>query len=139
MFFDPDGAELDWIVGYGPPAEDFQKKIDLVLQGVGTYKDLAAKAAADPRSVEANFRLAEKWEDRYDQAKAAEFYKKVVTLDPDGTKGTTEYGRDKAKVSTPSSPNSTSPPARVPAPTSPCSRLCAKYPDSQIVRTPTAA
>ena len=99
MFFDPDGSELDWIVGYGPPAEDFQKKIDQVIAGNGTYKSLAAKLATDPKNVEALFRLAEKWDDRYDQAKAAELYKQVVALDPNGTKGSTEYGRDKEKVS----------------------------------------
>lgn len=137
MFFDPDGSELDWIVGYGPPPEDFQKKIDLVLQGVGTYKSLAAKVAADPQSVEANFKLAEKWDDRYDQAKAAELYKKVIALDPGGTKGTTEYGRDKVKVSytqlaefnVASSAMSARPPD-----VGPFLAFVMKYPDSQIVK-----
>jgi tetratricopeptide (TPR) repeat protein len=137
MFFDPDGAEVDWIVGYGPPAEDFQKKIDLVIAGTGTYKSIATKVAADPSNVEANFRLAEKWEDRYDQAKTAEFYKKVIALDPDGTKGTTEYGRDKAQVSftqlaefnVASSAMSARPPD-----VAPFLAFVMKYPDSQIVK-----
>jgi len=139
MFFDPDGSEVDWIVGYGPPPEDFQKQIDKVLEGVGTYKSLAAKAAADPQSVEANFRLAEKWEDRYDQAKAAELYKKVIALDPNGAAGTTDYGRGDAKTKVSYTQmaefnlGSNAMSARPPD-VAPYLAFVKKYPDSQIVK-----
>ena len=137
LFFEPDGSELDWIVGYGAPPEDFQKKFDNVLQGIGTYKSLAAKVAADPQNVEANFRLAEKWDDRYNQAKSAELYKQVVALDPTGTKGATEYGREKAMVSftqyaefnVASSAMSARPPDAAPF-----LAFVKKYPDSAIVK-----
>ena len=137
MFFEPDGSELDWIVGYGPPADDFQKQIENVLAGTGTYKSLAAQSAKDPQNVELLFKLAEKWDDRYDQAKSAEFYKQVVALDPDGKKGTTEYGRNKEKVSytqyaefnVASSAFSARPPD-----IAPFLAFTAKYPDSQIVK-----
>jgi tetratricopeptide (TPR) repeat protein len=100
LFFDTDGSELDWIVGYGPPPDGFQKQLEKVLAGTDTYKSLAAKVAADPKNVGLVYKLAQKWDDRYDQAKAAEMYKQVVALDPEGKAGTTEYesGRGQTKV-----------------------------------------
>jgi tetratricopeptide (TPR) repeat protein len=89
MFFDGNGEAVDWILGYEPPAEKYQDQVDKVIKGIGTFKSLMEAYAKDPESVETVFNLGRKYGDRYDQAKAAEFYKKVVALDPDGKKGTT--------------------------------------------------
>ncbi|MCX6561345.1 MAG: hypothetical protein NTZ26_12630 [Candidatus Aminicenantes bacterium] len=91
MFFDGSGEAVDWILGYDPPADKFKDQVDNILKGEGTYKSLMLAFAKDPNAVETVFKLARKYEDRYDQVKAAEFYKKVVALDPDGKKGTTLY------------------------------------------------
>jgi tetratricopeptide (TPR) repeat protein len=99
LFLDPDGSEVDWIVGYSPPAEKYQERIDKVLAGTDTFKSISALYAKDPNNIEAVFKLAEKYSDRYNTEKANEMYKRVVALDPDGNKGSTEYGRDKVKVS----------------------------------------
>jgi len=139
LFYEPDGAELDWIVGYGPPADDFQKQLEKVLAGTDTYKSLAGQVAKDPQNVALVFKLAGKWDDRYDQVKAAELYKQVVALDPSGTKGTTEYGRGPAKdkvsytqyaeFNVASSAFSARPPDAAPF-----LAFVKKYPDSQIVK-----
>jgi tetratricopeptide (TPR) repeat protein len=99
MMLEPDGSELDWIVGYDPPAEDYQAGVDKAFKGIDTYKSLAAQNAKNPQDIAVLFKLAQKWDDRYDQEKAADLYKQVLALDPNGTKGTTEYGRNKEKVS----------------------------------------
>jgi tetratricopeptide (TPR) repeat protein len=95
MFFDPDGTEVDWILGYDPPADQFQVLIEKVLKGEGTLKALNAAYAKDPKSVATVFGLARKWSDRYNVEKAAEFYKQVLVLDPDGKAGTTDYNGTK--------------------------------------------
>jgi len=95
LVFDPDGSEVDWIVGYDPPADKFQGQIEKILQGVDTFKSLSAVYARNPKDVAAVFKLAEKWGDRYDTAKSTEKYKEVLALDPDGKQGTTEYGKEK--------------------------------------------
>jgi tetratricopeptide (TPR) repeat protein len=41
--------------------------------------------------VEAVFKLARKYDRRYDQERATELYREVLSLDPDGKKGTTDY------------------------------------------------
>jgi len=141
LFFDADGSDLDWIVGYGPPADDFQKQLEKVLAGTDTYKSLAAQVAANPKSVKLTYKLAQKWDDRYDQAKAAELYKQVVALDPEGKAGTTEYGggRGQAKVTVSytqmaefniaSNAMSARPPD-----IAPFLAFTKKYPDGQIVK-----
>lgn len=91
MFFDGNGEAVDWILGYDPPAEAFKGQFDKILAGEGTYKSLMAAYAKNPESVELVFKIGRKYDDRYDQAKASEFYKKVVALDPDGKKGNTLY------------------------------------------------
>jgi tetratricopeptide (TPR) repeat protein len=86
-------------VGFGPPADDFQKQVDKVVQGIDTFKSLSGLYAKDPKNLDVVFKLAEKWGDRYNTEKSTELYKQVVALDPEGKKGMSEYGRDKVKVS----------------------------------------
>jgi tetratricopeptide (TPR) repeat protein len=137
LFIDPDGSEADWIVGYGPPADDFQKQVDKVLQGVDTFKSYQALYNKDPKSLEAVFKLAEKYGDRYNTEKANEMYKQVIALDPNGKKGMTEYGRDKVKVTYTQYAEfniaegafSSRPPNAAPL-----LAFVKKYPDSQIIK-----
>jgi tetratricopeptide (TPR) repeat protein len=93
MVIGGDGAEVDWIVGYGPPAENFQAKLEKVLKGENTFKVVNAAYAANPKDVATVFKLARKWTERYDDAKSSELYKQVIALDPQGKDGfyTNEY------------------------------------------------
>ena len=95
MFFDGNGEAVDWILGYDPPAENFRAQVDKALRGVDTFKSLTQAYAKDANSVETAFKLGQKYMDHYETAKAAEFFKKVVALDPDGKKGMTEYNGGK--------------------------------------------
>ncbi len=90
-----DGSEVDWIVGYGPPPEKFREKLEQVLKGIDTFKVLSENYAKDPQNVETVFKLAQKYDNRYDEEKARKLYQDVLTLDPDGKKGTTEYDDQK--------------------------------------------
>jgi tetratricopeptide (TPR) repeat protein len=83
-----DGAEVDWVVGYGPPAENFQVRLQKMIDGVDTFKAIAAAYAKDPKDVSTVFKLARKYADRYDTDKANAKYKEVIALDPEGKAGT---------------------------------------------------
>jgi tetratricopeptide (TPR) repeat protein len=95
MIIDSDGSEYDWILGYDPPPEKFQAQLEKALRGEDTFKSIAAAYAKDPKSIDVVFKLARKFDDRFDQAKATEKYKEVVALDPEGKAGsyTTEYNK----------------------------------------------
>lgn len=98
MMLDSNGLEIDWHVGYGPPPEKFQEKIDKSLKGIDTFKSLSERYAKDPKNIEVVFKLAKKRENRYDpqnQEKALKLFKEVLALDPEGKLGTTDYEEKK--------------------------------------------
>jgi tetratricopeptide (TPR) repeat protein len=96
MFLDGGGAEVDWIVGYGPPPEKFQERLAKIIAGVDTFKSLKASYAKNPNDAAVAFKLARKYVDRFDNAKAMDLYKAVLALDPDGKSGS--YTNDYTKV-----------------------------------------
>jgi tetratricopeptide (TPR) repeat protein len=83
-----DGNEVDWVVGYGPPPEKFQATMEAMVAGTDTYRSLSQASAKNPKDPVTAFKLARKWAARYNEAKAAEFYRAVVALDPEGKSGT---------------------------------------------------
>jgi tetratricopeptide (TPR) repeat protein len=95
MILEPDGTEVDWFVGYSPPPEKYQEQVERALQGIDTFQSLSARFAKEPKNVEVNFKLAEKFSRRNKPEKASELYKQVVALDPDGKHGTTEFNKEK--------------------------------------------
>jgi tetratricopeptide (TPR) repeat protein len=99
MLLDGSGAEVDWKVGYRPPAENVQNALDRMLRGTGTFQSLAAAYAENPKDVATVFGLARKYGDRYDTAKADEKYREVIALDPEGKAGT--FTHDSYKVTVP--------------------------------------
>ena len=95
MVLDPDGSEVDWFVGYGPPPEKFQDKLDKALRGVDTFKSLSARYVRDPDNVEILFKLGQKQDQRFRSKTATELYSRVLALDPGGTKGATIFQNEK--------------------------------------------
>jgi tetratricopeptide (TPR) repeat protein len=95
MILEPDGTEVDWFVGYSPPPEKYQEQVDRALQGIETFQSLSARFAKEPKNVEIIFKLASKYSRRNKPEKAAELFKQVVALDPEGKQGTTEFNNEK--------------------------------------------
>ena len=87
MILDADGSEYDWLLGYDPPPDKFEARLQKSLSGQDAFKTLAAAYAKDPKDVAAVFGLARKYGERRDdanRAKSIEKYKEVVALDPQG-------------------------------------------------------
>ena len=99
MIIDSDGSEYDWFLGYDPPPTNFQARLEKSLRGEDTFKAISAAYAKDPKNIDVVFKLARKYDDRLDQAKAGEKYKEVVALDPEGKVGT--YTTEYTKVTVP--------------------------------------
>jgi len=95
MILEPDGTEVDWFVGYSPPPEKYQEQVDRALQGIETFQSLSAQFENEPKNVEIIFKLAGKYSRRNKPEKAAELFKQVVALDPEGKQGTTEFNNEK--------------------------------------------
>lgn len=99
MIIDSDGLEYDWMVGYGPPPEKFEARLQKSLNGQDTFKGLSGAYAKNPKEVAAVFGLARKYADRFDQAKATEKYKEVIAIDPEGKAG--QYTLEYANIAVP--------------------------------------
>ncbi|NOR52873.1 MAG: tetratricopeptide repeat protein [Candidatus Aminicenantes bacterium] len=95
MLVGNDGTEIDWLVGYGPPPEEYLEKLENSVKGINTFKSLSDRYAREPKNVEAVLKLAQKWDRRYNEEKALEMFNKVIALDPEGKMGTTEYRDEK--------------------------------------------
>ena len=95
MVIDNDGSEVDWHVGYGPPPDEFLAQLEKTVKGIDTFKSLSESYSKDPKNAGVVFKLARKWDRKYNQEKAAELYKEVLALDPDGKMGMTDYGDEK--------------------------------------------
>jgi tetratricopeptide (TPR) repeat protein len=139
LLLDGDGAEVDWVVGYDPPAEAFQELLaKMKAGGPESYKWLSAAYANRPKDVEAVFALAQKKSERYPADQVAGLYKQVVALDPDGKAGTTEYRKEKisytelAEFKIGQAALQVMPP-RAPDP-APLLAFVKKYPESAIVK-----
>jgi tetratricopeptide (TPR) repeat protein len=93
MIIDSDGSEYDWLLGYDPPPDNFQARLEKALRGEDTYKSISAAYTKNPKNIDVVFKLARKYDDRFDQTRAAEKYREVIALDPEGKVGsyTTEY------------------------------------------------
>ena len=101
MLLGPDGAPIDWIVGYDAPPDLYLARVQKSLQGIDTYQALNERYTKDPKNVEVVFKLGRKFSVRYDpenQKKAMELFQQVIALDPEGKMGTTTTERDKLKV-----------------------------------------
>lgn len=91
MFLDGDGNEVDWIYTYQAPPSKFHEKVEKVLRDEDTFRALSAKLGADPKNVPLLTQVARKHESRFQTDKALELAKEILSLDPEGRAGTTEF------------------------------------------------
>lgn len=86
-------------MGYGPPADAYFEKIRKALQGVDTYKSLSDLHAKDPKNVDAAFKLARKYDQKFSASgKADELYRQIIALDPEGKAGLVDVDYPKVRV-----------------------------------------
>jgi tetratricopeptide (TPR) repeat protein len=94
---------IDWFVGYSPPPEKYKAQVEQALKGIDTFQSLSAAHAKDPKNVEVAFKLAQKQEDLSRAKEAADLFRQIIALDPEGKSGATDYtpgrGRAPEKVS----------------------------------------
>jgi tetratricopeptide (TPR) repeat protein len=128
---------VDWFVGYGPPPENFQAKLEKVIKGEDTFKAVNDGYAKNPNDAALAFKLARKWSDRFDEVKPIELYKKVIALDPEGKSGS--YTNEYTKVTVPYTVMAeytlaTTMPRSVKPDMAPIKAFLAKYPASPMVK-----
>lgn len=77
-----DGSEVDRFIGFQTP-EQYVTQVKDIKKGKNTLADLETRTAKNPKDVVLLFKLADKYQGRGNNEKAAEMFTKVVTLDPE--------------------------------------------------------
>ncbi|MBN1633440.1 MAG: thioredoxin fold domain-containing protein [Ignavibacteria bacterium] len=86
VFVDPEGKEIDRIVGFFRPGEFLQLMKDF-NSGVNTYDDLKNKLEINPYNTEANFLIGKKLFDYGSAAQSKQYFEKVLNIDSDNISG----------------------------------------------------
>lgn len=80
VFVNPEGEEIDRIVGY-LPTDEFLQELKRINEGKNTYSSLREKAMESPENIEVLKAFAGKIEQRNQQSdKALELWKRIATL-----------------------------------------------------------
>lgn len=90
VFLDTEGNEIDRVFGWDGDTDNFKTTLENFLAGKGTLKSMLAAIEQKPDDLELNFQLAEKYRSRWQADKAAPYFKKVLQLDPQNSKGYAE-------------------------------------------------
>lgn len=89
LLLDGEGQEMGRISGFVPPGA-FRERVAAAAGGPGSFLSLLRTAGRDPGSIDAQYRLAEKYIERGDFSAAIERLRRVVELDPGNDAGMTD-------------------------------------------------
>lgn len=94
LFLNAEGEEVDRIVGFSKEEKDaYVQKVKDFADGKNTLAAVLAEVEKNPNDIEANWKTAQKYGDRYEQNKALSYYQKVIELDPENSFGHSEEAR----------------------------------------------
>lgn len=86
LLMTPDQMEIDRLQGY-VPAEDFVSSLQTRLTAPDAFVHVRKEAQEKPTSAQAQYRLAQKYLDRGQTARASRQLMKVIELDPENRAG----------------------------------------------------
>jgi tetratricopeptide (TPR) repeat protein len=87
VFVTPQGEEIDRIFGFDGDRLKYFQTIKDYAAGVNTVADLQKNYKLDTLNVEANYRLAKKYIDRWEFAQAQPYLSSIMNLDPEDQSG----------------------------------------------------
>lgn len=83
FFLNSDGTVRDQVAGYLPP-DKFKSKVELVRADKGTVGELRRAVAADPKNIDARWKLIQKLNEMSDEKAADAEKAEIKKLDPEG-------------------------------------------------------
>ena len=87
IILNPQGKEIDRLVGFDGKKEAYAKNLADFSQGKNTLLKMLTDIKGDENNLLLNHKLARKYISRYELNLAIPYFKKVVQLDPNGKKG----------------------------------------------------
>ncbi|HET6272218.1 MAG TPA: thioredoxin fold domain-containing protein [Bacteroidota bacterium] len=99
IFVQPDGEEIDRILGY-VAAVPFLQTVKDYVNGVNTIGSLQADLKKNPNDARLHYTLASKYVDRNDPATAAEHFRQLLAFDPKNELGHNEEAQFNVAMAT---------------------------------------
>jgi tetratricopeptide (TPR) repeat protein len=87
VFLSPQGGEIDRISGFDGDKDTYMAIIQDYAAGRNTVGDLMQIYSNDTLNIQANYKLAMKYINRWESAKAQKYLTNVLSLDPDDNNG----------------------------------------------------
>jgi tetratricopeptide (TPR) repeat protein len=87
VFLSPHGDEIDRICGFDGDKDNYFNIIKDYSAGKNTISDLMQTYTSDTLNTKANYKLAMKYINRWESAKAQKYLRNVLTLDPQNQYG----------------------------------------------------
>jgi tetratricopeptide (TPR) repeat protein len=94
-----DGTEIDRIVGYDPPAEEFKTILENSYRGENTLLALKNAHKNDPEDIEVLAALTRKYQEGYQRQKAAESGRMILQQSDKARQVKVPYGQDNTAIS----------------------------------------
>lgn len=83
VLFTAEGEEIDRIVGFNGNKDEYFQLVKDYTSGKNTLRDLLSRVKSDSNNARLNFDIANKYNDRGNDAKALVYFEKVLALEPD--------------------------------------------------------
>lgn len=83
LFLDDQGKEIDRIVGFDGEKDEYFETVKDYENGKNTLTVLLAQIEMSPEDVDINYKMAQKYLDRYELDKSQPYFEKVLELDPE--------------------------------------------------------
>lgn len=87
LFLDDQGKEIDRLVGFDGKKDEYFQTLKDYAAGKNTLTALLPQIEKSPEDVDLNYKMAQKYLDRYELDKAQPYFEKVLELDPEDQKG----------------------------------------------------
>ncbi|MCP4725286.1 MAG: tetratricopeptide repeat protein [bacterium] len=100
LILNPDGTEVDRVVGFDPPADGWKEKyFDKAYKGENTFYNLKKKYDRNPSDLDVNVKLIQKYERQYNFKAAEPHAKNILNYSEDAEAVTLKYRGGTIEVS----------------------------------------
>jgi len=94
-----DGDEIDRVIGYGPPADEFKTRLEETYHGEDTFLNLSNALKSDPDNLALIVKMGMKYDRQYNTEKAGEYFAKALEQPAKARKIMVPFGREGKEVS----------------------------------------
>ncbi len=94
-----DGTEIDRLIGFNPPAEEYKDKVEEAYKSEYSLLNLTKAVKKDPNNLNIQLKLARKYQGHYNFSEMKKYTAKILTRPEEAKKISFPFGESKDQVS----------------------------------------